>query len=274
MFSLSLDLCRDLSQETTLNMDKLVQRVMISSLQMPQQTDTPNASINRYFCKISLAKMLYEKVESKKMGKARKTGGSVLSFSENSLERSARPSSSWQSGPGKSNFLFTISAAPRGHAGGPAINVSGFLVREKAPHLPDSGRGSRTHQGAYRSGGESGALCRPLMSGEQSQATPRGHLGESRKFSRPWFSLMALEMLCSSHTCSLSWDKPSCHSLESKEIFMALRYLERISSKSRHNVRTDLKFQEKNRGLSKPQRHRSTCFDHPPLFNLLDRGLQ
>lgn len=90
------------------------------------------------------------------------------------------------------------------------------------------------------------------MSGEQSQAPPRGHLGESRKFSRPCFSLMALEMLCSSHTCSLSWDKPSCHSLESKEIFMALRYLERISSKSCHNVRTDFKFQE-NRGYQNPK---------------------
>ncbi|XP_007449867.1 PREDICTED: uncharacterized protein LOC103077050 [Lipotes vexillifer] len=47
--------------------------------------------------------------------------------------------------------------------------------------------------------------------------------------------------------------QPSCHSLESKEIFIALRYLKRISSKSCHNVRTDFKFQEKNRGYQNPK---------------------
>lgn len=171
--------------------------------------------------------------------------------------------------------------APR--AAGPAANHAPPPAWEVSPHRPAPGRrASGTQCGTSWSRNES---RRPLLAvGEQRKTRWIAVSWGPRAPSRPSLGLpeilqarfpqtipwMVQGTLGYGIACSPSRDTPWSRGLENKKTFMPLRYLERISSKSCYNVRTDFKFHEKKRGyqIQKTQAPVSTL---GTIFNLLDR---
>ncbi|XP_046520389.1 interferon alpha-2-like [Equus quagga] len=82
--------------------------------------------------------------------------------------------------------------------------------------------------------------------------------------------LVAGVMLCSILACSLGRDSLWIHSLKNREIFMLLRQLEKIHSKSCLNDGTYFKFPWESETITQIRKTQGTCFHYVMLQQIIN----